>query len=108
MAELDYYATSAQVFPVRLLAIAWESRYLEKLKTRNTDGQKIWKKPVIRVYGITLCCWNVISLALCVGVLAGWPHDAVWLRVIVMIGLVTSAATLLTRIGIEIWDATTS
>lgn len=27
----DFYSTAAQVFPVILLALIWESRYLEKL-----------------------------------------------------------------------------
>ncbi|MGW2308578.1 hypothetical protein [Actinomadura luteofluorescens] len=110
----DFYATMAQVLPVLLLALIWESRYLQELRgedrvTRRDDpanGVRFWTKPRVRIYGFTAAGAIVVTTALCFLVLAGALHDGVWLRIAVMCGLALALASLLFRICVELIKAT--
>ena len=95
---MDFYATAAQVFPVLFLAIAWDSGYFKRLRSRTDDNAKFWKLGRIRMFGFVLCSWNIASLCIALFVLAGLIHDSIGLRLFVLVGLVVSAATLLYRI----------
>jgi hypothetical protein len=57
----DFYATIAQVLPVLLLALMWDSAYLLRLRRqhrphRRTDpnGVWFWTKPRVRAYTLVV------------------------------------------------------
>jgi hypothetical protein len=103
---VDFYTTAAQVFPVLFLAIAWDSQYFKRLRDRTDDDVKIWTLSRIRAFGLVLCSWNIASLCVALFVLAGLFDDAILLRLIVLVGLVVSAGTLLYRIYEDLREAT--
>jgi hypothetical protein len=110
----DFYATVAQVLPVLLLALVWESRYLENLnqerrRLRRDDpvnGVRFWTKPRVRKYALTVTTLVLADTALCVLVLAGTVPDSPALRGFVVAGLVLAAVSLLFRIWVEVLRAT--
>ncbi|NDU75235.1 hypothetical protein GWI34_21790 [Actinomadura sp. DSM 109109] len=110
----DFYATMAQVLPVLLLALIWESRYLQELRGENrvtrrhdpVNGVRFWTKPRVRIYGFTATGAIVVATVLCFLVLAGVLHDGAWLRAAVMCGLAVALASLLFRICVELVKAT--
>lgn len=109
----DFYATMAQVFPVLLLAFAWESRYLEKLKTQTRRPRRIdpsgvwfWTKPRVRVYSLTVVGVIVTDIALTILVLAGACPDLLAIRIFLVTGLVLILSTLMVRMSVDIVEAT--
>jgi hypothetical protein len=103
---VEFYATAAEMFPVLFLAIAWDSGYFKSLKGRTDDKAWFWKRRQIRWFGIVLCTWNILSIVVALLVLAGLAPDWIVLRLLVMVGLVVSAGTLLYRIYAALRDAT--
>ncbi|MEU8246570.1 hypothetical protein [Nonomuraea sp. NPDC048916] len=110
----DYYATVAQVLPVLLLAMLWESRFLEGLADRPrvprrldpVHGVRFWTRSRVRVYSLSVATIVMLDVGLCLLVLGGLVPDSVVVRVLVAAGLVLVLATLLTRIWIDVIRAT--
>lgn len=110
----DLYATIAQVLPVVLLALVWESRFLETLRgqqrlPRSQDpehGVRFWTKPRVRIYGLSVATIITLDITACVLVLSGIIPDSHPLRGIVISGLVLALASLLTRIWFDVLRAT--
>jgi hypothetical protein len=110
----DFYATAAQVIPVLMLALVWESRFLKHLSDhprlhRRDDpvnGVLFWTKPRVRVWIIFTVLVAVAELMLTTLVLAGAFHDSVALRVTVLTGLGLVLASLLTRAFVDVVQAT--
>ncbi|QOC93323.1 hypothetical protein [Micromonospora craniellae] len=110
----DLYATSAQVLPVLMLALLWESRFLERIQTqprrpRSEDpvhGVRFWTRRRVGLYAGFVATTSVAGTALAVLVLAGVLPDAPALRVVVCGCILLALATLLTRTLIDIAQAT--
>ncbi|MBC6458514.1 hypothetical protein [Actinomadura sp. HBU206391] len=110
----DFYSTMAQVLPVLLLALVWESRYLENLpneqrRLRRDDpvnGVLFWTKPRVRVYAISVATIVLAETGVCVLVLAGTIPDTLVLRGVVVAGLLLTLVSLLVRIWFQILRAT--
>ena len=110
----DFYATMAQVLPVVLLALVWESNYLERLrsqprKLRRDDpvnGVWFWTKPRVRVFSLVVTGLLACAIAMSALVLAGILGDAAWLRGVATAVLVLALVTLLVRIGADVVNAT--
>ena len=110
----DFYATMAQVFPVLMLAIVWESAYLDRLRskprrTRREDpasGVRFWTKRRVRNWTITLVAVTVAEIALITLLLANVVPDAPAYRWVVIGGLTIVLGTILTRAVADILDAT--
>lgn len=110
----DFYSTMAQVFPVLMLALVWESSFLEQLRRharppRSLDhpsGVKFWTKPRVRIWIIGIVVAATAELSLSVLVLAGALPDTVALRAVVLAGLGVVLASLLTRAIVDTLDAT--
>jgi hypothetical protein len=111
----NFYATMAQVLPLLLLALIWDSEYLTRLRQqgrprRRDDpaGVRFWTKPRVRIYILTVTAVVICSTALTVLVLSGLIPDSRALRIILVTGLLLVLATLMTRIGIDVIQATAS
>lgn len=112
--SLDFYATTAQVLPVLMLALIWESRFLDRLRgerraLRRDDpvaGVLFWTRPRVRAYSIFVATVVLTGTGVAVLVLAGALPDAPVLRGALAGCLLLALATLLTRIVVDVWDAT--
>lgn len=109
----DFYATMAQVFPVLLLTFAWESRYLQQLRAQtrvprrhSPSGVLFWTKPRVRGYALTVVGVIVIDIVTAVLVLAGVFPDSFAIRVFLLAGLALILGTLMTRMSVDIIEAT--
>jgi hypothetical protein len=111
----DFYTTLAQVLPLLLLALIWDSSYLERLRgqrrlSRRTDpdGVRFWTKPRVRAYILTITGIVVVSTAIAVLVLARLIPDSYALRVVLSCGLVIVLGTVLYRIYYDVLAATST
>jgi hypothetical protein len=110
----DFYDTMAQVLPVLLLALIWDSAYLDRLRNQrrvlrrlDPNGVRFWTHSRVRVYILTLAVVVIVSIALTIMVLADLIPDSAALRIILCCGLFLVLATLLTRIYYDVIAATT-
>ncbi|HEY6424737.1 MAG TPA: hypothetical protein VIY28_16130 [Pseudonocardiaceae bacterium] len=110
----DFYATMAQVLPVLLLALVWDSNYLQRLRKqpralRRDDpvgGVLFWTKPRVRVYSFVITGLLVARIGVSLLVLADVLGDAAWLRLGLVGALLLSLVTLLVRISADVVAAT--
>ncbi|MEV0619505.1 hypothetical protein AB0I81_39730 [Nonomuraea sp. NPDC050404] len=93
----DFYATVAQVLPVVLLALVWDSKYFDGLSARQRNV-RFWTLERVRNYALTVATVIIADLAVCLLVLAGTVPDSAWLRGVVIAGAVLGLASLLFRI----------
>lgn len=110
----DFYATVAQVLPVLLLALVFDSGHLAGLKTEQRrlrrhdpeNGVRFWTKPRVRVYALFLSTVVLVDTGLCILALSGGIDDSAALRAIVDAGVVITLGSLLFRIGVHVVEAT--
>jgi hypothetical protein len=111
----DFYATMAQVLPVLLLALVWDSMYLERLRQQTRRSRRVdpsgvlfWTKPRVRVYSLFVTSMLIMGIGVSMLVLAGVLADGAWLRGVLVGGLILGLVTLQVRIGSDIVSATRS
>ena len=110
----DFYATAAQVLPVILLALVWESRYFEQLRLRQkssrspagNDTFRFWTLPRVRIYSLFVAGVIVVAIAICLLVLGGFVGSSGALRGIVTAGVALALASLLYRVCVHIISST--
>jgi hypothetical protein len=108
----ELYSTVAQVIPVFLLALMWDSAYLDRLRAerrparRPGTGGYFWTKPRVRVFVLTVTAATMATLAVDVLVLAGVVADSPVVRGVVVAGLLLAMTTLLYRISVDVLRAT--
>jgi hypothetical protein len=109
----DFYSTIAQVMPVLLLALMWDSGFLRQLATQDRPSRKIdpngvrwWTKPRVRVYVLTVATLMITTIGVAIAVLAGLLPDSRPLRAALTGALVLALATLLTRVSVDVLAAT--
>jgi hypothetical protein len=111
----DYYTTIAQVLPLLLLALIWDSSFLDRLRGQRRPSRRVdpsgvlfWTKPRVRVWTLFIALVVLASTAVALFELAGFIPDSFTLRVVLacLLGLVL--ATLLTRIWYDVIAATVS
>ena len=112
--ESNFYPTLAQVLPVLLLALIWDSAYLVRLRRQQRpkrreqpEGVWFWTKPRVRVYTLAITTIAVTSIAITMLVLAGLIPDSPGLRASLSAGLILLLLTLAVRISSDIIRATT-
>ncbi len=110
---MEFYAAMGQVLPVLLLAVVWESRFLDRLKTElrpklQADGSRgwFWTKPKVRTYSLFVSLVILIAIGLTGLVLAQVIPDSRLLRLAVLAALFLTLGTLLTRLWVDIILAT--
>jgi hypothetical protein len=111
----NFYPTLAQVLPVLLLALIWDSAYLTRLRRerrplRRDDpaGVWFWTKPRVRVYILVVTGAAIMSIAIIMLVLTGLIPDSLGLRIALSTGLILLLATLAVRIGADVIRATSA
>lgn len=109
----DFYATMAQVLPVLLLALMWDSNYLQRvrgqsrrLRRDDPGGVWFWTKPRVRLYLLLVAGVLVTAVGVSLLVLAGALEDTAWLRGVLVGALVLALVTLMVRIGSDVIRAT--
>jgi hypothetical protein len=113
MAHHEFYTTIAQIYPVLLLALLWDSRYLENLHTQPrpsrqqdpVNGVRFWTKRRVRVYTIALTLMIVAGLGAAILTLAGVLTDTAPLRLLLIGSLLLTLATLVVRVWGEVTRA---
>jgi hypothetical protein len=111
----NFYATLAQVLPLLLLALIWDSDYLVRLRgqrrqPRRSDpaGVWFWTKPRVRVYTLGVAGIVIASISVVILVLAGLVPDSRALRIILTAGVLLVLATLLTHISVDVVQSTST
>lgn len=109
----DFYSTIAQVQPVLLLALMWDSGYLQRLRQQprvsrrvDPDGVRFWTKPRVRAYSLVVTGVLVTGTAVAMLVLGGMIADSKPVRAALAAGLVLALGTVLTRISVDVVTAT--
>lgn len=92
----DFYATLAQVLPMLLLALVWDSNYLQRLRNQ----------PRVRVYSLVVTGLLVAGIGVSLLVLADVLGDAAWLRLGLVGVLLLSLVRLFVRISADVVAAT--
>ncbi|MBL7499864.1 hypothetical protein I6A84_02145 [Frankia sp. CNm7] len=111
----NLYSTVAQVLPVLLLAMMWDSAYLTRLRHQDrpsrrhnpVDGFR-WTKPRVRVYVLTVTCVVMADLLLSIAVLAGIVPDILGVRIAAVAGVVIGLGSLLVRVWFDVLEATST
>jgi len=110
----NFYPTLAQVFPLLLLAVVWDSGFLERLRRQRrlpkkedpAEGVRFWSKPRVRAYTLLIVGLAVVSTGVTMFVLAGVIPDSYALRLALSCVLALVLLTLLTRISVDVLWAT--
>ena len=103
---MDFYGTTAQVIPVLLLALIWESGYLERLKKQDRSKYRFWRKPRVRVWGIFMALAALGAEAVMMLVLADVVERGTIPRWIGLVGLGVLIGSLVVRLITDVLDAT--
>jgi len=111
----DFYTTLAQVLPVLILALMFDSGYLQRLRVqerrlRRDDpaGVLFWTKGRVRAYVLVVVTVAVVSTGVALLVLAGAVKDNAAIRWGLVAGSTLVLGTLLTRVAIDVHQATAS
>ncbi|QLQ37515.1 hypothetical protein [Micromonospora robiginosa] len=109
----DLYATAAQVLPVLLLALIWESRFLDRLREQNRRlrrddpaGVLFWTRPRVRAYSLFIVATIMAGTGLAVLVLAEAVPDGPVPRAVLTVCVLLALATLFTRVVVDVVSAT--
>jgi hypothetical protein len=109
----DFYTTMAQVFPLLLLALIWDSSFLDRLRRQqrrlrrvDPEGVWFWTKPRVRAFTLFVATLAVGLTGISLLELAGFIPNSLALRVVISCGLVLVLGALLTRIWIDVIAAT--
>jgi hypothetical protein len=114
MDSMDFYTTGAQVIPVLIFAVVWESRYLEELE-RKRRGGGFWRRGSHKGFGRAHASagepdlsWppRLSARALMVLVLADVPVDGWFAKVSALLGMFALMGSLTTRVLVAADKAT--
>jgi hypothetical protein len=98
---MDFYNTSAQVIPVLVLALAWESNYPQQLANEDrTTG--FWKMKRVAAWSYFCTAAAVFAEAMCLLVVASIVDPGVIPKIVAFAGLTALIGSLLTRVFADI------
>jgi hypothetical protein len=102
---MDFYVTTSQVIPILLLALIWDSGYLQRLRDPTRDV-RFWKKRRVRVWVIFMSAAAIIGEGAMFLVLADVvsPGDAA--KALGLVALAVLLGSLAVRVISDIVDAT--
>jgi hypothetical protein len=109
----DFYAATAQVLPLLLLALMWDSGFLRRLRDQprplrrdDPNGVLFWTRPRVRAYAVFLSADLVVSDGVAILVLAHLLPDSFALRAFIAASVLVALSTLLTRLSVDVIQAT--
>ena len=91
--HVDFYVAAATVLPLLLLGLVWDSHYLEEKLPRRSKFTK-W---FVLTVGSCAIVVTVLTIALCLAVLADVWHDARWTKGAVGAGVAIAMVILTVR-----------
>jgi hypothetical protein len=107
----DFYSTLAQVLPLLLLALIWDSAYLDRLRgqsrrkrSKDQAGVRFWTR--VRAYTLFVAAVVVAVTAITIFELGGIIPDSIGLRIALTCALVVVLGTLIARIYFDVIAAT--
>jgi IPT/TIG domain len=103
----DFYANAAQVLAILVLALIWDSKYFNKVRTGAFNNRQFWKPPKIRVYSTLVAVVAIGGIAVCLAFLSGLLTNSTQLRVGVRFAVALALITLLFRMITHIWGLDT-
>jgi hypothetical protein len=103
---VDFYGTMAQVIPVLLLALTWESGYLERLRKEDRSDYPVFKKPVVRWWGLLAIVAALVGESVMVLVLADVVGDGDVAKAFGLAGVAGLLGSMAVRLTSDIWTAT--
>jgi hypothetical protein len=105
---VDFYATTAQVIPVLLLALVWESGYLERLKKEDRTNGYFWTKPRVRAWGLIMSGAALVGETAMLLVLADAVGDGILAKGLGLAGVAALLGSLGVRLIVDIVAGTSS
>src|SRR4051794_32009965 len=103
---MEFYATTAQVIPVLLLALTWESNYLNRVKKEDRRNKRVFTKGVVRWWSIFAVTVALLGEAMMVLVLANVVSSGDGAKSLGVSGVGVLIGSMIVRVFSEIWDAT--
>jgi hypothetical protein len=102
---MEFYSTTAQVIPVLLLALGWDSGYLKRVQNQVKDRRR-WPDPRIRAWGTAMALTSLIGEAAMVLVLADVMTGGPVPKSLGLIALAALSITVTVRLITDILAAT--
>jgi hypothetical protein len=99
----DFYANAAQVLAIVVLALIWDSKYFNKVRTGAFNNRLVWKPLPIRLYSTIVAVAAIGGIAVCLAFLSGWLTNSTPLRVGVRCAVACALVTLGFRMITHIW-----
>jgi hypothetical protein len=102
-----FYETMAHVLALLLLAIVWESHYLDRLRQESDDDRRFWKKRRVRIYVVFLGAVVLGAIGVCTAVLSKHVDDnCVAAEIFVLFATGLMLVTMFVRVFYDIKSAT--
>lgn len=103
---MDFYATTAQVIPVLLLALVFESGYFNRIKDEDRSNNAVFTKPVVRWWSLFMIAAALAGEAAMMLVLADIVDGGVVPKAFALTGVTALLGSMAVRLTVDIWDAT--
>lgn len=100
-----FYETSAAVIPVLLLALVFDSKYLENYKNPG-EGNKRWSRRRVIAVGVLVCAATLLGEVVAFVVLAGAVDSGAWAKWVIGSAGAALLVTLLVRVILDIIERT--
>jgi hypothetical protein len=103
---VDFYGTAAQVIPVLLLALTWETDYLRRLRDEDRKDYLVFKKPVVRWWGLFMIVTALVGEGAMVLVLADVVEAGDIPKGLGLLGMASLVGSMAVRLSSDLWKAT--
>jgi hypothetical protein len=104
-AATDLYSTAAQVIPVLLLALAWDSKYLDRLRDEPRESV-FWRKPRVAIWSYFGTGAALLAEAVCLLVVSSVLDPGVVAKGLTLVGIGALIGSIWTRIYVDIHRGT--
>jgi hypothetical protein len=106
LARVDFYGTTAQVIPVLLLALMWDSGYMERLARDERGTVRFWTKPKVRIWGLIMATTAMAGEAAVLLVLADIVPAGDIPKWVALVGLAALVGSMVVRLFADVIVAT--
>src|SRR4051812_15587025 len=103
---MTFYSTIAQVIPVLLLALVWQSGYLDALKARVPSEVRFWTPERVRMWILVIAGVSVVGEATAILVLAGVVSESDVGKSLGVLAVAVLLGSLSVRVVVDVVAAT--